>query len=85
MENLKKFLIDDKGFSENRVESGLKRIEGSFEKANQVRLDNFFKLKPTVVSTNTVNEKYNKVSFIFKIETANIYCEKEKIRKIIIV
>lgn len=61
VENLKKFLIEEKGFSENRVESGLKRIEGSFEKASQVRLDNFFKLKPTVVSTNNVNEKYNKV------------------------
>lgn len=51
-EKLKKFLVEEKGFSENRVESGLKRMEGGLQKSAQVRLDNFFTVKTTVTSTS---------------------------------
>lgn len=49
--------MDEKSFSENRVDSALKRIEGALEKAAQNRLDSFFTVKKQVVSSNPVKEK----------------------------
>jgi flap endonuclease-1 len=46
-EGLKKFLVEGKGFAESRIESAMKRIESAKQKANQSRLDNFFKINPT--------------------------------------
>ncbi|KRX08903.1 5'-3' exonuclease, C-terminal domain [Pseudocohnilembus persalinus] len=45
---LKKFLVEEKGFSEQRVENGLKKIKGKEQKGFQSSLENFFG-KPTVV------------------------------------
>lgn len=59
VEELKKFLIEEKGFAENRVLSGLKRIENSKDKAAQNRLDSYFVKKGNVTSTGkpVVSEK----------------------------
>ena len=35
---LKAFLVDEKGFSEQRVESGIKKIMGSYKSGTQPRL-----------------------------------------------
>ena len=42
-EALKSFLVNEKGFVEQRVESGLKKLQGAQTKVNQSRLDCFFK------------------------------------------
>lgn len=54
---LKKFLVDEKGFSENRIESALKRIDGAMEKSAQNRLESFFTIKKNIVSTNPIINK----------------------------
>ena len=42
-EALKSFLVNEKGFTEQKVESGLKKLAGAQTKVNQSRLDCFFK------------------------------------------
>jgi flap endonuclease-1 len=42
-DGLKAFLINEKGFTEQKVESGLKKLQGAQTKVNQSRLDCFFK------------------------------------------
>ena len=42
-EELKAFLINEKGFTENKVESGLSKLKNAQTKVNQSRLDCFFK------------------------------------------
>jgi flap endonuclease-1 len=51
-EEIKKFLIEEKGFSENRIISALSRLESAKNKSNQGRIDSFFKVKEIVPSTN---------------------------------
>ena len=40
------FLVTEKGFSEDRVRAGGKRLEKNLKSAQQVRLDGFFKVIP---------------------------------------
>lgn len=61
VQGLKKFLCEQKGFNEGRIESAIKRIEAAKEKSNQCRLDNFFKAKPTVTSVVPGKRKVNKL------------------------
>ena len=42
-EKMKEFLINEKAFAENKVESGIKKLESCKSKVNQGRLDMFFK------------------------------------------
>ena len=42
-EELKDFLVNKKGFAENKVESGIKKMLACQGKKNQSRLDTFFK------------------------------------------
>ena len=42
-DGIRDFLINQKAFAENKVESGLKKLQGSQSKVNQSRLDLFFK------------------------------------------
>jgi len=57
--NVIQFLVTEKGFNIDRVKTGLKRLKDSKGKANQQRLDSFFKLQPSIsspkknVNTNT--------------------------------
>ncbi|KAM3129328.1 Elongation of fatty acids protein 2 [Paramecium bursaria] len=48
VENLKKFLCEEKGFAETRVDNGLKKLEGKSKSGNQTRLESFFG-KPTKI------------------------------------
>lgn len=41
-DKLREFLVTQKGFSEIKVESGLKKLKTSTGKQNQARIDNFF-------------------------------------------
>jgi flap endonuclease-1 len=50
-EGLKEFLIGSKGFQEIKVENGLKKLKNCQGKANQARLDCFFKQGPAKAST----------------------------------
>jgi|ERR1712166_127829 len=43
---LRKFLIDEKGFADNRVEAGIKRLEATRKTKAQGRMDQFFKVLP---------------------------------------
>jgi hypothetical protein len=54
---LKKFLVGEKGFAENRVESALRRIDGALQKSAQNRLENFFTFGGIIKSTNQTSEK----------------------------
>jgi len=49
---LKEFLITQKGFQEIKVENGLKKLKNCQGKANQARLDCFFKAGPSKPSTS---------------------------------
>jgi len=49
---LKEFLITQKGFQEIKVENGLKKLKNCQGKANQARLDCFFKAGPPKPSTS---------------------------------
>jgi flap endonuclease-1 len=52
VEGLKEFLVKEKNFSEGRIENAMKRLANAKSKANQSRLDNFF--KPISVSQNSI-------------------------------
>lgn len=56
-EELKKFLVEEKNFSESRIENAMKRIDNAKSKASQSRLDNFFQLMPTQSSTKVGKKK----------------------------
>jgi flap endonuclease-1 len=45
-EGLVKFLVQDKGFSEDRVRSGAARLAKNMKTAQQSRLEGFFKVMP---------------------------------------
>jgi len=45
-EAIRKFLVDEKGFAENRVEAAIKRLEATRNKSTQGRMDQFFKVLP---------------------------------------
>ena len=47
-DNLKKFLCEEKGFAETRVDNGLKRIANKSTTGLQSRIENFFG-KPTKI------------------------------------
>ena len=42
IEGFRKFMIEEKGFNETRIENVVKRLESAKNKASQTRLDNFF-------------------------------------------
>ena len=50
---MKEFLIAQKGFQEIKVENGLKKLKNCQGKANQARLDCFFKAGPPKTTTAT--------------------------------
>ena len=52
VEGLKEFLVKEKNFSEGRIENAMKRLANAKSKANQSRLDNFF--KPISVSQTSI-------------------------------
>lgn len=53
-EELKEWLVKEKGFQENKVESGLERLRKCQTKKNQIRLDSFFKVGATLSSSKKV-------------------------------
>ena len=59
-EELKKFLCDEKGFSEARVEGGLKKIKNVDNKGYQPRLENFFGKAVTKRKENPVSDSKSK-------------------------
>ena len=50
-DGMKEFLCGSKGFTEVKVENGLKKLAGAQTKVNQSRLDCFFKSAGTSSST----------------------------------
>lgn len=46
-EELVKFLVEDKGFNEDRIRSGIKKIVKARKGSTQGRLDSFFKVMPS--------------------------------------
>ena len=52
-DEMKDFLINKKGFAENKVDSGLKKLVACQGKKNQARLDSFFKSAGTQSSTKS--------------------------------
>ncbi len=64
-EGLKKFLVEEKNFSENRLENAMKRIESSKSMTSQQRLENFFQVKSVTKSTTATGGK-RKVFYLIK-------------------
>ena len=56
-EGLKKFLVEEKNFSETRIDTAMKRIENAKSKASQTRMENFFQLKPMQTSVKIGKKK----------------------------
>ena len=46
VDGLIKFMCNEKGFSEDRIRSGIKRLNKARKKGSQMRMDAFFKPKP---------------------------------------
>ncbi|CDW80730.1 flap endonuclease 1-like [Stylonychia lemnae] len=61
-EGLKEFLIQQKGFSEIKVDSGLKKLRGCQGKTNQARLDCFFNQGQKKTSNSFKKDEKNKGS-----------------------
>ena len=55
-EALKEFLVLQKGFTEIKVDNGLKKLKACSGKANQGRLDSFFKALPAKTSQAAVQK-----------------------------
>ena len=53
-EEIVEFMVKKKGFNEERIRNGVKKIMKSRQQSTQGRLDDFFKLKP---STGTIKRK----------------------------
>ncbi|MES1905132.1 MAG: Elongation of fatty acids protein 2, partial [Paramarteilia canceri] len=62
-EELINFLVDEKGFSDERVRNGIKRIEKNISKPIQSRLDSFFKIskKKTLTDSQTSPSSAKKI------------------------
>ena len=56
-EALRKFLVDEKGFAESRIEGAVKKLKSN--KGTQARLESFFG-KPTVVKSSTAHHEDKK-------------------------
>ncbi|QSL64453.1 hypothetical protein MERGE_001754 [Pneumocystis wakefieldiae] len=54
---LLEFLVKEKGFSEERVNNGILRLEKALKSSQQVRLDNFFKVIPKPDEANNVGKR----------------------------
>jgi flap endonuclease-1 len=52
VEGIMKYLVEEKGFSEDRVKSGLERIKKAKQASSQQRMDSFFKKSDAPVSEN---------------------------------
>nr|XP_009861628.1 flap endonuclease 1 [Ciona intestinalis] len=50
-EGIVKFMVEEKGFNEDRVRSGIKKILQNRQKSTQGRLDDFFKVLPSTPKT----------------------------------
>ncbi|CAD8155158.1 unnamed protein product [Paramecium octaurelia] len=57
VENLKKFLIEEKGFAESRIDNGLKRIAKKDTTGFQSRLENFFGKTTKIIHPNNSKAK----------------------------
>jgi len=72
-ENVLKFLVEEKGFNEERVKGGLKRLKDSKGKASQQRLDSFFQLEPpkSVSTPNSIGKKRKQMESLKKSDKKN--------------
>lgn len=81
-------MIEEKGFSDKRVESALSKIEKSAGKSAQGRLDSFFTIKPknsnnnsNIKDSNKSTKKTNTTTKDLKDKTVSV--KKKKLNKII--
>ena len=51
MDGLRKFLVEEKGFNPDRVESGIVKLKKALTTGSQTRMDSFFKVIPSSVAT----------------------------------
>nr|CAB3245726.1 flap endonuclease 1 [Phallusia mammillata] len=51
VEGIVKFMVEEKGFNEDRIRNGIKKIEKSRQTSTQGRLDDFFKVMPSTPKT----------------------------------
>ena len=65
-EALKNFLINEKGFSEEKVSTGIKKLYACKNKVNQGRLDNFFKTTPQKSKPNTPQKTKSPINKFMK-------------------
>lgn len=56
---LLQFLVQEKGFSLERVQTALKRLKGARGKASQQRIEGFFKMAPAAAASAVKFEKPN--------------------------
>ena len=56
-EGLVEFLVNEKGFSEDRVKGAVKRLETSLKSSQQIRLDGFFKPVPKTAEEQKAHKR----------------------------
>lgn len=60
-EGIVKFMVEEKGFNEDRIRNGVKKIMKSRQKSTQGRLDDFFKVLPSTPSNKRKSNDKGKV------------------------
>jgi flap endonuclease-1 len=56
-EGLVQFLVHEKGFSEDRVRSGITRLEKNLKSSQQARIEGFFKVLPKTEAEKTAHKR----------------------------
>ena len=59
-EEIVKFMVEEKGFNEDRIRNGIKRIIKSRKQSTQGRLDDFFKVLPSNIPAKRKSNDKNK-------------------------
>ena len=76
-----KFLVEEKGFSEDRVKAGAARLQKNLKTAQQVRLDGFFKVQPKTEEQQASLKRKNEAKLEEKKKKAKVAAKEKKTAK----
>ena len=72
-EGLVQFMVHEKGFAEDRIKNGAKKLLKARQGTQQGRLDSFFKAVPSPIPKNkTKNEKENSKNSLKKVKGGGV-------------
>jgi len=78
VEGLVKFLVEEKGFNEDRVKSGAARLQKQLKSAQQARLEGFFKAVPKTADEQAKLKRKNEEKVEDKKKKAKLAAKEKK-------